>query len=457
MLGWIEAVYEQGLRRPGYAADRFAERFCAERLRALGVESVRHEPVETPYWEPRGAELRVRSSGGERALECFALPFSEPGEGRWLELAAFDAEAPEAVRGRASLHETRLLRLPPDFPARGAAAPPGLEERAARTLRPGGRVLDREGSFEGATQVLPFAPEIQGVMEPAIRAGADAFVGALVGYPGDSFEYYVPYDGVARPIPGVWIRGSEGERLRRELAAGPVQARIAVDAARGSVTSYNVVGELPGADDETVVIGSHHDGPWRSAVEDASGIALVLAQAAYWARIPREERPHRLLFLLNAGHMAGAAGCHAFLDARAGELGRVVLALHLEHAAREVAEGPEGLAPTGLPEPRWWFTSEIPRLQGAVESALRAEGLDRSLLLPPDALGPQPTTDGGPFHPRGVPLVNYLTAPFYLFDAADTLDKVHPESLVPVTRAAIRLVEATRGVSAAALRAERLR
>jgi hypothetical protein len=47
-----------------------------------------------------------------------------------------------------------------------------------------------------------------------------------------------------------------------------------------------------------------------------------------------------------------------------------------------------------------------------------------------------------------VPLVNFLTAPFYLFDAIDTLDKIHRPSLVPVTRAAIRIVGATHGMSA---------
>ena len=48
--------------------------------------------------------------------------------------------------------------------------------------------------------------------------------------------------------------------------------------------------------------------------------------------------------------------------------------------------------------------------------------------------------------------MNFLTAPFYLFDAMDTMDKIHRPSLVPVTRAAIRIVEATAGVSAAAMR-----
>src|SRR5262249_39670188 len=78
-----------------------------------------------------------------------------------------------------------------------------------------------------------------------------------------------------------------------------------------------------------------------------------------------------------------------------------------------------------------------------------------SLVLPPDVFGPHPTTDGGPFHLEDVPLVNFLTAPFYLFDAMDTLDKIHRPSLVPVTRAAVRIVESTAGVSAAAMRAGR--
>jgi hypothetical protein len=81
--------------------------------------------------------------------------------------------------------------------------------------------------------------------------------------------------------------------------------------------------------------------------------------------------------------------------------------------------------------------------------AVTTEALDRSLMLPPDALVPRPPTDGGHFHLSGVPLVNFPTAPFYLFDAMDTLEKIHQPSLVPITRAAIRMIHATRGVSAA--------
>jgi hypothetical protein len=228
---------------------------------------------------------------------------------------------------------------------------------------------------------------------------------------------------------------------------------VEVDARRESITSFNIVGELPGADHEAVIIGSHHDGPWSSAVEDGSGIALVLAQAAYWSRVPQAERPHRLTFLLNGGHMSGGAGQATYVRSHRAELDRVVLEVHLEHAANEVSEEGVELKPTGRPETRWWFTSRIPRLEAAVREAIEAEDLRRSYVLPPTAWSEKPTTDGADFHLAGVPLVNYLTAPFYLFDAMDTMDKIHRPSLVPVTRVAIRIINSTGGVSASAMRA----
>jgi hypothetical protein len=92
-------------------------------------------------------------------------------------------------------------------------------------------------------------------------------------------------------------------------------------------------------------------------------------------------------------------------------------------------------------------------LEQAVYDAFVAEDLRRSMVLAPDAFGAEPPTDGGFYHHEGVPIVNYLTAPYYLFDASDTLDKVDRTSLVPLSRAAIRIIEATRGVTAAQMRA----
>jgi hypothetical protein len=446
IFGWISEVVEQGVRRPGYAADEWAEEFVADHFRELELENVRLEPITVARWEPREWSLDVTAAGGEtRTIDCFPVPNAAPVDDLDVELAGYDAAAPGAVAGKASLYDVTLLRIPADLLATAGSAPDD----------PTGRIVDPDGTLAGAEHVVPFGSEFQEVMEPSIEAGAAAFIGSLTDYPGDSFNYFVPYDGVSRPIPGVWISGSDGAWLREQLDRGPVQVRLTVDSESEDVESHNVVGELPGADDEVVMIASHHDGPWASAVEDGSGIALVLAQATYWAAQPIERRPHRLVFLLQGGHMSGGAGLHGYIERHRDELDEVVLEVHLEHAAREFAETDaetNALAPTGLPEPRWFFTSRIAPLEQAVLDALEAEELHRSMILAPDAFGAQPPTDGGFYHQEGVPVMNFLTAPFYLFDEIDTLDKIDQENLVALTRATIRIVDWTGGFSAPELR-----
>ena len=463
--GWIQTVFDQGVRRPGTPADRWTEEHVLRRFEAIGLANVRLEPVDAPYWEPRAAELVVGDGADAVAIPCFAAPFCEPVE---VEGELVRVGAPGgAARGRVALVDLPFVALPATFPLtvrRSELIDAGI----AAPVQEAGWCYDPDATLESATHIPPFSVALMQTMEPAIEAGAIGFVGVLRGYPGGGCNYYVPYDGAFRPIPGVYVGESDGDRLAALLARvsgdGPgdgggaasvatVPVRLRVDAERGSVITHNVIGELAGADEEWLVIGSHHDGPWSSAVEDASGIALVLAQAEYWSRVPEAERPHRLVFAVNAAHMAGGRGADAFCEQHAGVLDSIVLEIHLEHAARECVERDGRLEVLDIPVPRWWFTSENAELERAVWDAVVAEGLDRSLILTPTALGERPTTDGGRFHLCGVPIVNYLTAPWYLFDAADTMDKIHDASLEPVTRAVIRLAEWTAGRTAAGVRA----
>jgi hypothetical protein len=142
--------------------------------------------------------------------------------------------------------------------------------------------------------------------------------------------------------------------------------------------------------------------------------------------------------------MSDGAGTQEFLRSWS-HVDDIVVGIHLEHiATRAEPDGSGGLRPTRVPEVRWWFTSELPGLVSGVTGAIVAEDLDRSLVLAPEALGPMPPTDGGFYHPAGVPFVSLLAAPMYLFDAADTPAFVHEPSLVPTARAVARLVSASR-------------
>jgi hypothetical protein len=432
----IEQIYERGVRRPDHPADRWTEDHVERTFHELGLDRVRREPVTLRRWEDHAARLTV----ADEPVDCFAVPYSEPATVE-APLARWDPEdGDDDVADRIAVHEVTLITMPATFPAWARAATP-----APTTA---GWVHDPRATLAGEAQLLPFATELQDVMDGAIAAGAVGYIGVLR-LPGGGCGYYVPYDGLDRGVPGVYVDGTAVD-LDDAVASGAT-ARISTEASRTTATSHNIVAELDGADDEWVVLASHHDGPWASAVEDATGVALVLAQAHLWAAVPTPERPHRLVLSVNAGHMAGAAGTQAFIDRHRARLADIVVEIHLEHAA---GVGPE-VSPDDpdRPVPRWWFTTEEPRLEAAVWEALVAEDLDRSLLLTPTALGPRPTTDGGFFHDVGVPLVNYLTAPWYLFDPRDDLGKVHRPSLVGVTRAAARIVAASGAWSAADLRA----
>ena len=435
MMADIEAIVALGIRRPGYPGDREAEEWAARRFTEIGLRNVVLEPVELPMWESGSALLDVWPAADQARLQRFtgfALPYTQGCtdlERDLLQVGAAD------VRDQIVVEAHTFVDLPQSLMRDGATF-----------------AFDPDHDFDTLTQTLPFGPRFNTVGDTAVEAGAAGYVGILTGVPWETRDYYVPYDAQSRPISGLWLNRSDGVRLQRMLAAGPHRARLSIDGRTTRVRCHNVIGWLPGASDQTVVVGSHHDAPWASAVEDASGMALVLAQAAYWASIPAAERPHNLTFVLTAGHMAGGAGARAFVDQHASELEQVVLEVHLEHAAAEVRGDGEKLELTGQPEPRWWFTTIEPGLEAAVAEALRAEDLRRSLVLKPTIFGEAPTTDGSAFYLAGVPIVHFLTAPMYLFDSADTIDKIHVPSLEPVTRAVIRIIESVRGRRAADLR-----
>lgn len=446
MVGWIEEIVGQGIRRPGYAADTWTEVFAVERLRGMGLD-VHAEPVTVTRWEPLQWSLTVLPGGGDAAFELdgFPLPYAAPANGLELDLVRHDPSAPGASAGRAALVDARLVRLPAAAVAGFGSVPDDLT----------GRIYDPDGTLADQEHVLPHTAQRNRIADQVLTAGAAAFIGTLSDHPTDSHRYFVPYHGEPLPGPGIWISGSDGERLHDLLARHPVRIRLDVDSTSERVESRNVVAELPGpdGDDDVVLIGSHHDGPWASAVEDGTGVALVLAQAAHWAGVPRDERPHRLRFVLHAGHMCGGAGHATYVRDHASELDRIVLAVHLEHAALETPESAHVGAGRSLCVPRWFFTSRIPELEDTVARAIEDADLRRSMLVAPDALGPNPPTDAARLHGLGVPSVQFLSAPWYLFDAADTIDKVDSDNLVPLTQAVAAIIAATASTTAADFRA----
>ena len=171
ILRWIAEVVDQGIRRPGCAADEWVEQWAAERFRALGMRDVRLEPVEVRRWEPAQWSLEVTAADGSTgAVDCF--PRAVRSGGRGARRRAGGVRSHDARRGG----RQGLARRDA---AAGARQPHGHRRLAARgtTAVP---LIDVESTLAGE-HVLPFGIEFQEVLEPSMAAGA-AFVGVLHEY-----------------------------------------------------------------------------------------------------------------------------------------------------------------------------------------------------------------------------------------------------------------------------------
>jgi hypothetical protein len=226
MMEWISAVVRQGIRRPGYPADAWTERWAAARLAEFGLD-VRLEPVDVPAWYPEAASVRAWPDADPgRAVEvaAFALPYTAPTAVVRAPLAR------EPGEGRLVLDEVAFARIPQSLVRDLATA-----------------AYDPEGVFDTLVQTVPMAwPSPVDGLERATAAGAAGYVGALTGVPWETRDYYVPYDAVPRPLPAVWVSPSDSRALLALLDDGPCTAEVSVAATTATVRTHNVVATLPG-------------------------------------------------------------------------------------------------------------------------------------------------------------------------------------------------------------------
>jgi imidazolonepropionase-like amidohydrolase len=254
------------------------------------------------------------------------------------------------------------------------------------------------------------------------------------------------------PAPCIWVGPNVGEQLDRILDAGNATAELNLSCRSERVVTHNIMGFLPGNTDEFVQIASHHDGAFVGATEDAAGVALVLAQARYWSQIPREQRPHTLAFLLTTAHLKGAVGEATMIKAYHSQISKTILDIHLETPAIEYDIQNHELVNLERPEPRYFYVSRNRELQKSVIHAIQCEDLRRSMVFHADTFA-QPRCAAGRFFLAGVPVVGFISGPpVYYFDAQDTIDKVDRAALVPITRATVRMINATFGQTAATMR-----
>jgi hypothetical protein len=441
IVSWVKQIVEKGIRRPGYPADYWVEDWLKSQFEYFALDNVRLESVPIKKWESKGAELRVWLENApfkRYKIPCFPIPYTKSIENLETEVCLDSNSGNEGDK----LILTYL----------------GMFELQVRLLKyysGKNQYYDPEDEFNELKQIVPINNKLLKVLNSVQKNKKKGLIGILSDFPWDTDKFYAPYDAIIRDIPAVYVSKKNGKTITKLLNKGKVKANLSSYSKIKVETSHNVIGTLEGNSDDWIIIGTHHDGPWNSAVEDASGIGLVLAQAKYWSKIPKKRRPFNLLFLMNCAHMAGAEGAQSFIRENREILKKTVCAIHLEHVARDVKVIDDKLIPLSDPTVRWWFVSRIIPLEKILLDAIKNEDLKRSILLPPDGFPPgsnKPPTDGCFYHLENVPFISFITAPPYLFDPIDNMEMIHKESFEPLTRAVVQIINSLNKFTAKELR-----
>ncbi|GAA2768872.1 hypothetical protein GCM10010103_79160 [Streptomyces paradoxus] len=319
---WQQALDDRGLRATGSAAHADYIGDLARRLSEVGVPDVALEAVPMHRWSARQWGLRLADPGAEAEVAVVS-PVAYSGD-----TGTGGVTGPLAAEPRPGVIGVVDIALPAfaagDFdaldycPSALAAVEPAY------------------ASDQRYERIWLAHDQMRAELARFAAAGAAGLILVIDLPEAELGGGYLLHDGVHRAIPALFVGRESGLQLH-EAARRKTQATLTLTADSTRVDTHNIVGIIPGASDELVVLQSHTDG--SNGLED-NGCEAILAMAHYLARLPRQELSRSVLVLLSTGHFATeeAWGLEAFLERHREDLvPRIAAALCLEHLGARVA------------------------------------------------------------------------------------------------------------------------
>ncbi len=433
MNGWIRDLWSLGVhdtygyRMPGTVSDRRAADYVLERFERYGFANTFLEPVPATFSFPDAWTLEVN---GER-VPCHFLRYAgfTPPEGVTAPLvyvgtgSEAELEAAGDLTGKIVLVD---IVAPP--------TPASAFDRATLFR------YDPDHTLVGDNAMENWPPINFDTYDRAHAKGAVGYVAVLTFTVDDNDQFLHFY--FSETIPGVSVSPPAGARLKRLVAAGPVEAKLVLTGDRSDGTIYNVYGTLPGKNfgtdaDRFIVVESHYDG-W--AANEASGTSVVLAVAQVLSKLPQASRNYSVVFCTLGSHFGKKASWDAYdsSERRLVQQNKVKCAFVIEMIAKQFKIVDGAYVSTGLVSPRGLMVNPFlaPRLVGIASAAIVKYRLDRSLVLY------YFNGETVKWNAASVPVVGHISENAPQFTSADTPETVMVDALRPTTAAFVDMIQA---------------
>ncbi len=387
-------------RIPGTAYDRMTQDWVMAQFKKLGLADVRRQEVAMkPLWYPTAWSAEFTVDGRTTVLKS-VFPITESpgtkGDGITAPVVWVGLGTAADFHGRDVKGKTVMIYSVPT---------------------PGGR--DHSADWSGA-------------IRRANEAGA-AIILVEMGFPGNAQSE--PEGAVGSAAPTVTITPDEANLIRDQLDEGravSLHLRLATEEREGLKTG-NIWGVLPGASEEQMLIMAHTDAFFEGAMDNASGLAMMLDIARHYAGVVQAQRPRTLVFLTTPDHHHGSEGIHWVRDNY--DWSKVALIVNAEHPSQTLLYSLDaGMMTANEVSARRWYVGGSDALRELIRRTFREFGVA--------------TYHKSEVSPGGELSQIYMKAPsFHIIDhviyhtTLDTADLVPAWGLEAATRAFLKIID----------------
>jgi hypothetical protein len=345
---------------------------------------------------------------------------------------------------------TQTVTLQSAFPQPGGASIPGGALTAPIVYVGHGTDADLAGrDVKGRIAVVRVRPEPslfgageQGVALKIAKLGAVGVINAIEG-PGNA--QYVDPRFACGAAPCFMIGGQDAWFLQTVIGkaanAGMLdKLKVTLSLTseeQGSLTSANGIATIPGASPKRIIVNAHADGYFQGGDDNASGLAVLVGLAKYFAKQPKPQ--HTLMFVASGGHHGPGNGPASLVAAHPELKEGTVLILNLEHVAyADIVRGKVratdniGMSwETSVTEAAKavGVTNESPFLFDLWSRASRCYGVATY-----QSAGTTVSGDLGGYRPLNVPMTQMIQSGTFYHASGDVLEAVPAEGLERAAR-----------------------
>lgn len=396
-----------------YQAIRHVESY----FKNWGLENITVEPfpVFRPVWSPTTIELTIKGENGQKDVRLMTAMTAWPAgatsqEGLSAPIEYVGLGSPADLRGKNVKGKIALLYV---------------------------------HTFEGVLMHSGYGPAMR-LVEEYGAAGVILWYDA----PGNDTYAGVMYDrnGIMKKTPWTNIGYNDGVYLRKRIEHAPLDNPPMVNLKilgrmRTDLTSHNLMAELPGNSDQTIMITAHIDGFFNAALDNGTGVAALLALAKHYSAIPQQQREYNLFFLVTGDHEAtGAGGMLSFIGAHKKFLKKVELAIQLEHlASPSVTKEFNTIVRSNSEAPRMlMITNQNPWLTEAFMQAASRYGIVMSQGSISEYAG---DIKGLTMAGLKIPAVGWIEIGHYYHNSSDSAELISPHALQNMTHAYASIID----------------